>query len=215
MSDVHSIYWEEAGLKTGIPIIYLHGGPGGGIEDSDRSGTADELHIYANLDIRQYFDPSHYRSVLFDQRGSGKSIPHASLEENTTWTLVSDIEALREHLKIEKWIVFGGSWGSTLALAYSEKHPERCLGLILRGIFTLRREELEWFYQKGADFLFPDFFEPYKVHKLSSLVWCFVVEAESRNHTIGVLRFFTMSLSSASRFSPLKLIKLIEHDSGS
>lgn len=100
--------------------------------------------------------------MLFDQRGSGRSTPHASLEDNTTWHLVSDIEALREHLKIEKWIVFGGSWGSTLALAYSEKHPERCAGLILRGIFTLRREELEWFYQKGADFLFPDFFDAYK-----------------------------------------------------
>jgi len=111
---------------------------------------------------RQYFDPSHYRSILFDQRGSGKSTPHASLEDNTTWSLVSDIEVLREHLKVDKWIVFGGSWGSTLALAYAEKYPERCLGLILRGIFTLKREELEWFYQKGASFLFPDFFEPYE-----------------------------------------------------
>ncbi|PMD67321.1 proline iminopeptidase [Hyaloscypha bicolor E] len=146
VSSTHAIYYEECGLSTGTPIIYLHGGPGGGIEDSDR----------------QYFDPSHYRSILFDQRGSGKSTPHACLEDNTTWHLVSDIEALREHLKIEKWIVFGGSWGSTLALTYSQKHPERCLGLILRGIFTLRREELEWFYQKGADMLFPDYFEPYK-----------------------------------------------------
>ncbi|PSS16957.1 hypothetical protein M430DRAFT_51279 [Amorphotheca resinae ATCC 22711] len=146
VSPVHSIYYEECGLATGVPIVYLHGGPGGGIEDSDR----------------QYFDPSHYRSILFDQRGSGKSTPHASLEDNTTWDLVSDIEALRQHLKIEKWIVFGGSWGSTLSLAYSEKYPERCIGLILRGIFTLRREELEWFYQKGADMLFPDFFEAYK-----------------------------------------------------
>jgi proline iminopeptidase len=115
-----------------------------------------------NTFFRQYFDPSHYRSILFDQRGSGKSTPHASLEDNTTWHLVSDIEALRQHLKIEKWIVFGGSWGSTLSLAYSQKHPDRCLGLILRGIFTLRREELEWFYQKGADMLFPDFFDAYK-----------------------------------------------------
>ncbi|KAE8449133.1 hypothetical protein EG329_008517 [Mollisiaceae sp. DMI_Dod_QoI] len=146
VSSVHSIYYEECGASNGVPIVYLHGGPGGGIEDTDR----------------QYFDPSHYRSILFDQRGSGKSTPHASLEDNTTWHLVSDIEAVREHLKIEKWIVFGGSWGSTLALAYSEKHPERCLGLILRGIFTLRREELEWFYQKGADMLFPDFFDAYK-----------------------------------------------------
>ncbi|RDW88053.1 putative proline iminopeptidase [Coleophoma cylindrospora] len=146
VSPVHSIYYEECGKPNGVPIVYLHGGPGGGIEDSDR----------------RYFDPSHYRSVLFDQRGSGKSTPHASLEDNTTWDLVSDIEALREHLKIEKWIVFGGSWGSTLALAYSQKHPERCLGLILRGIFSLRREELDWFYQKGADMLFPDFFDAYK-----------------------------------------------------
>ncbi|RDW95367.1 putative proline iminopeptidase [Coleophoma crateriformis] len=146
VSSVHSIYYEECGKPNGVPIVYLHGGPGGGIEDSDR----------------RYFDPSHYRSILFDQRGSGKSTPHASLEDNTTWDLVSDIEALREHLKIEKWIVFGGSWGSTLALAYSQKHPDRCLGLILRGIFSLRREELEWFYQKGADMLFPDFFDAYK-----------------------------------------------------
>jgi len=146
VSDIHSIYWEECGLSTGVPVIYLHGGPGAGREDTDR----------------QYFDPSHYRSILFDQRGSGKSTPHASLEDNTTWHLVSDIEALRQHLKIEKWIVFGGSWGSTLSLAYSQKHPDRCLGLILRGIFTLRREELEWFYQKGADMLFPDFFDAYE-----------------------------------------------------
>lgn len=118
--------------------------------------------ITVKSDHRQYFDPSHYRSVLFDQRGSGKSTPHASLEENTTWHLVEDIEKLREHLGIDKWIVFGGSWGSTLSLAYSETHPDRCLGLILRGIFTLRREELLWFYQKGANFLFADFFDDYE-----------------------------------------------------
>ncbi|KAG0647763.1 Prolyl aminopeptidase [Hyphodiscus hymeniophilus] len=146
VSPIHSIYYEECGDTKGVPILYLHGGPGGGIEDDDR----------------RYFDPSHYRSILFDQRGSGKSTPHASLEDNTTWSLVSDIESLREHLKVEKWIVFGGSWGSTLSLAYAEKHPERCLGLILRGIFTLQRSELEWFYQKGADMLFPDYFDAYK-----------------------------------------------------
>jgi proline iminopeptidase len=111
---------------------------------------------------RRYFDPTHYRSILFDQRGSGKSTPHASLEANTTWDLVSDIEALRTHLNIPKWIVFGGSWGSTLSLAYSQKHPDRCAGLILRGIFTLRRAELEWFYQGGADWLFADFFDEYQ-----------------------------------------------------
>ncbi|KAH8663470.1 proline iminopeptidase [Tricladium varicosporioides] len=146
VDNVHEIYWEDCGKKDGVPIIYLHGGPGGGIEDSDR----------------QYFDPSHYRSILFDQRGSGKSTPHASLVDNTTWHLVSDIEALRVHLGVEKWIVFGGSWGSTLSLAYAERHPDRCIGLILRGIFTLRRSELEWFYQGGADWLFPDFFDAYK-----------------------------------------------------
>jgi proline iminopeptidase len=146
VSPVHRIYWEDCGLATGVPIIFLHGGPGGGIDAADRL----------------YFDPSHYRTILFDQRGSGKSTPHASLEDNTTWHLVEDIEKIREHLGIEKWIVFGGSWGSTLSLAYSQKHPERCLGLILRGIFTLRREELEFFYQKGSNFLFPDYFDEYE-----------------------------------------------------
>jgi len=146
VSNIHSLYYEECGLATGVPILYLHGGPGGGIEDFDR----------------RYFDPTHYRSILLDQRGAGKSTPSFSLEENTTWDLVSDIEKLREHLGIEKWIVFGGSWGSTLTLAYAEKYPERCLGLIMRGIFTLRKEELLWFYQKGADMLFPDLFEPFR-----------------------------------------------------
>lgn len=146
VSPVHSVYYEECGKPDGVPIVYLHGGPGGGIDDGDR----------------RYFDPSHYRSVLFDQRGSGKSTPHASLEDNTTWSLVADIEKLREHLKVDKWFVFGGSWGSTLSLAYAETHPDRCLGLILRGIFTLQRSELEWFYQGGADMLFPEYFEPYK-----------------------------------------------------
>lgn len=146
VSDLHSIYWETCGNKEGLPIVNLHGGPGGGIMDSDR----------------QYFDPKTYNAVLFDQRGSGKSTPSASLEENTTWHLVEDIERLRKHLSIDKWIVFGGSWGSTLALAYAETHPDRCLSLILRGIFTLRKKELNFFYQEGADFLFPDYFAEYK-----------------------------------------------------
>lgn len=146
VSDLHSLYWEESGVPNGLPVLFLHGGPGGGFDDSDR----------------RYFDPSVYRSILFDQRGSGKSTPHASLVENTTWDLVADIEKLRVHLSVEKWVVFGGSWGSTLALAYSQKYADRCLGLILRGVFTLRRRELEWFYQKGADMLFPDFFDLYE-----------------------------------------------------
>jgi len=145
VSDLHTLYYEEVGNASGLPAVFLHGGPGGGSE----------------ADYRRYFDPSRYRVVLFDQRGCGKSTPHAELRENTTWTLVADIERLRETLGIDKWVVFGGSWGSTLALAYAETHPERCLGLILRGIFLLRRKELLWFYQEGASWLFPDAWEEY------------------------------------------------------
>ena len=147
VSPVHEIYYEESGNPDGKPAVFLHGGPGGGTDAK----------------MRRFFNPQRYRIVLFDQRGCGKSRPSASLEDNTTWHLVSDIEALREHLKIEKWLVFGGSWGSTLALAYAQKHPGRCSALVLRGIFLLRRWELEWFYQDpdGAGALFPDLWEHY------------------------------------------------------
>ena len=147
MSPVHEIYYEESGNPKGKPVVFLHGGPGGGTD--------------ANM--RRFFNPKRYRIVLFDQRGCGRSRPTASLVDNTTWHLVSDIEAIREHLKIERWQVFGGSWGSTLALAYSQKHPERCTELVLRGIFLLRRWELEWFYQDpgGAAAMFPDLWEHY------------------------------------------------------
>ncbi len=145
VSDLHSIYYEESGNPEGKPAVFLHGGPGGGTDAKQR----------------RFWDPERYRIVLFDQRGCGKSTPHASLEDNTTWHLVSDIETLREHLGIERWQVFGGSWGSTLALAYAEKHPERVTELVLRGIFMLRRRELEWFYQAGAHRLFPDAWEQY------------------------------------------------------
>jgi proline iminopeptidase len=145
VSELHTIYYEEAGNPQGQPVVFLHGGPGGGIDPS----------------YRQYFDPQQWRIILFDQRGCGHSTPHAELRENTTWHLVSDIEQLREQLKIERWVVFGGSWGSTLSLAYSQTHPDRCQGLILRGIFLLRPQELRWFYQEGANFLFPDAWESY------------------------------------------------------
>ena len=134
VSDIHEIYYERVGNPEGIPVVFLHGGPGGGLVSS----------------YRQYFDPKAYHVVLFDQRGSGKSKPHAELRENTTWDLIKDIEALREKFNIEKWCVFGGSWGSTLSLAYAESHPDRCLALFLRGIFLTRRQELLWFYQYGV-----------------------------------------------------------------
>ena len=147
VSDLHEIYFEESGNPQGKPAVFLHGGPGGGTDPK----------------MRRFFDPAHYRIVLFDQRGCGKSRPHAELRQNTTWDLVADIEQLREHLGIERWLVFGGSWGSTLALAYAQAHPGRVTELVLRGIFMLRRWELEWFYQNsgGAAALFPDLWEQY------------------------------------------------------
>ena len=147
MSALHELYFEESGNPEGKPVVFLHGGPGGGTDPK----------------MRRFFDPRRYRIVLFDQRGCGKSTPHASLEDNTTWDLVADIEKLREHLGIERWQVFGGSWGSTLALAYAQTHPERVTELVLRGIFLLRRSELEWFYQssEGAASLFPDLWEKF------------------------------------------------------
>lgn len=145
VSELHTIHVEECGNPQGKPVVFLHGGPGGGIDP-----------IY-----RQYFNPEKWRIVLFDQRGCGKSTPFAELRENTTWDLVSDIEQIRMRLNIDRWVVFGGSWGSTLALAYAETHPERVKGLILRGIFLLRRKELLWFYQEGANWIFPDAWEHY------------------------------------------------------
>ncbi len=145
VSDVHELYFEESGNPRGKPVVFLHGGPGFGTEPNHR----------------RFFDPSAYRIVLFDQRGCGKSTPHASLADNTTWHLVDDLEKLRAHLGIERWQVFGGSWGSSLGLAYAETHPERVTELVLRGIFLVRRQEIDWFYQRGAGALFPDAWEKY------------------------------------------------------
>lgn len=145
VSSIHKIYYEQSGNPNGKPVVFLHGGPGGG---------TDPMY-------RRFFDPATYRIVIFDQRGSGQSEPFACLEENTTWDLVSDIEKLREHLSIEKWVVFGGSWGSTLSLAYAETHPDRTVALVLRGIFLCRPKEIKWFYQEGADAIFPDVWEDY------------------------------------------------------
>ncbi len=150
VGDGQEIFWEASGNPDGKPVVVLHGGPGGGVSP----------------DMRRFFDPERYRAVLFDQRGCGRSTPHASapdadLDANTTWHLVADIERLREHLGLERWQVFGGSWGSTLALAYAQTHAERVTELVLRGIFTLRKREIDWFYQSGASFLFPDAWEEY------------------------------------------------------
>jgi len=145
VDEVHSLYIEEAGNPLGLPVVFLHGGPGAGCAP---------FH-------RQFFDPEVYRIVLFDQRGCGKSTPHACLEGNTSWDLVSDIERIREHLQIERWAVFGGSWGSTLGLLYAQAHPQRVSGLILRGIFLARESDVRWFYQQGTSRLFPDYWEKF------------------------------------------------------
>ena len=141
VDERHALYVEECGTAKGIPALFLHGGPGAGCEPYHR----------------RFFDPTRYRVVLFDQRGAGRSVPHADLTDNTTWHLVADIERIRELLGIERWLVFGGSWGSTLALAYAQTHPERVEALVLRGIFLCRDDEIRWFYQQGASRLFPDY----------------------------------------------------------
>jgi proline iminopeptidase len=146
VSDIHTIYYERVGNPDGIPVVFLHGGPGGGL-----------IPMY-----RQFFDPAVYHVILFDQRGAGRSTPHADLRENTTWDLIADMEKLRTKFGIDQWYVFGGSWGSTLSLAYAVTHPDRCLGLFLRGIFLTRRKELDWFYQYGASEIFPDYWARYR-----------------------------------------------------
>lgn len=145
LDERHTMYYEQCGNPIGKPVVLLHGGPGAG----------------CSAKMRRFHDPEAYRIVLFDQRGSGRSTPHADLVDNTTWHLVSDIEKLRAHLRIARWQVFGGSWGSTLALAYAQAHPQVVTELVLRGIFMLRRWELEWFYQEGTSRLFPDAWEKY------------------------------------------------------
>lgn len=145
VSPLHTLYYEQCGNPQGKPVVFLHGGPGGGLRP-----------VY-----RQFFDPHRWRVVLLDQRGCGRSTPQGELQDNTTWDLVADLETLRRFLAIDRWMVFGGSWGSTLALAYSQTHPDRCTGLILRGIFLLRPQEIRWFYQEGAHALFPDAWESY------------------------------------------------------
>lgn len=145
VSDIHTIYYEQCGNPNGIPVLIIHGGPGGGIVP----------------EYRQYFNPKHYHVILVDQRGCGKSTPHAELRENTTWDLVADFEKIRQHLNIDKWLLFGGSWGSTLSLAYGQAHPESATGMILRGVFLGRDQELDWLYKFGASEIFPDHWDKF------------------------------------------------------
>ena len=145
VDELHAIYVEECGNPRGVPVVFLHGGPGAGCEPHHRC----------------YFNPDVYRIILFDQRGCGRSRPHAELTRNTTWDLVNDMELIRKELGVDKWVVFGGSWGSTLALAYAESHPQRVSGLILRGIFLARQQDIDWFYQQGTSRLFPDYWQDY------------------------------------------------------
>ncbi len=169
VSADHELYIEECGKADGVPIVFLHGGPGGSCEPAHR----------------RYYDPERYRIILFDQRGCGKSRPHASLENNTTQDLIDDLEKIREHLEIDKWVVFGGSWGSTLALAYAESHVDRVLGLVLRGIFLCRQQDVDWFYQGGAARLFPDawqdFIAPIPENERSDLVTAYHKRLTSDN----------------------------------
>ena len=145
ISGEHEIYYEQCGNPNGKPAVFLHGGPGGGGSES----------------VRGFFNPEAYRIIVFDQRGCGRSKPHACLTNNTTWDLVADIESLKQKLDIDKWLVFGGSWGSTLALAYAQTHPDSVSEMILRGIFMLRKKELNWFYQDGTSNIFPDAWEKF------------------------------------------------------
>tara|TARA_B100000579_G_scaffold436286_1_gene461823 strand:- start:1988 stop:2935 length:948 start_codon:yes stop_codon:yes gene_type:complete len=169
VSNIHTIFVEESGNPNGKPVIFLHGGPGGGSEP-----------IY-----RQYFNPKKWRIIIFDQRGCGKSLPHAELKENTTWDLVNDIEIIRQYLNIESWVVFGGSWGSTLSLSYAIKNPKRCKGLILRGIFMLRKMEIDWFYQEGCSYIYPDEWEKYlkeiPINEHKNLVQAYYKRLTSKN----------------------------------
>ena len=196
VSDTHSLYLEECGNPDGIPIVFLHGGPGGNCEPGHR----------------RFFDPERYRIILFDQRGAGKSRPHASLEQNTTTDLVSDLEKIREFLNIDKWVVFGGSWGSTLALVYAQTHVERVLGLILRGIFLAREVDAKWFYQSGASRIFPEawqqYLEPIPEDEQDDLISAYYQRLISDNEIVrmGAAKAWSIWEGSAATLLPDKQV---------
>jgi proline iminopeptidase len=199
VSPLHQIYVEECGNPQGKPVVFVHGGPGGGAKSDDR----------------RFFDPEQYRIVLFDQRGCGRSTPHASLEDNTTWDLVADMEKIRAHLNIERWQVFGGSWGSTLALSYAIKHPAQVSELVLRGIFMLRRKELLWFYQEGCSRLFPDvwqeFLKPIPLVERADLISAYHRRLTSEDETVRLEAARAWSIWEGSTSKLVPDSNFIEH----
>jgi proline iminopeptidase len=178
VDSIHTLYVEQSGNPEGIPVLFVHGGPGGGCGKHDRS----------------FFDPEKYHIILFDQRGSGRSTPHAELTNNTTHHLLEDMETIRRELGVDRWVLFGGSWGSTLSLLYAEQNPQVVLGLILRGIFLCRRRDLEWFYEGGAAHLFPDYWEDF-VHPIPE---------EERHDMIGA---YYRRLTSANELAKMGAAK--------
>ena len=192
VDGLHSIYYEQCGNPSGKPAVFIHGGPGGG---------SNPVH-------RRFWDPAVYRIVLFDQRGCGRSTPHAELRDNTTWHLVDDMERIREHLGIERWQVFGGSWGSTLGLVYAQQYPDRVTEMILRGIFLLRRREIEWYYQEGASRIFPEawekYLEPIPNEERGDLVGAYYrrLTSSDRTERVRAARAWSMWEGSTSRLVP-------------
>ena len=199
VGDGHRMYYEECGNPEGKPAVYIHGGPGGG----------------SNPGQRRVFNPDKYRIILFDQRGCGKSQPTASLQNNTTWDLVSDMEKLRAHLDIDRWQVCGGSWGSTLSLAYAQTHPERVTELILRGIFTLRKAELDWYYQGGAASLFPDewekFVAPISADERDDMINAYYRRLTSEDEQVQVEAARAWSIWEGSTINLLQRPRQIKH----
>ena len=199
VSDLHTLYIEECGNPDGVPVVFLHGGPGGSCEPGHR----------------RFFNPEAYRIVLFDQRGSGKSRPHASLEDNTTWDLVADLEKIREFLEIDRWVVFGGSWGSTLALAYAQSHPKQVLGLILRGIFLGREEDVSWFFNGEAARIFPEawehFIEPIPAQERGDIIAAYYQRLTSNNEIVRMGAAKAWSIWEGSSVTLLPDKNVVDH----
>jgi len=199
VSDLHTLYIEESGNPDGVPVVFLHGGPGGSCEPGHR----------------RFFDPESYRIILFDQRGSGKSRPHASLEENTTWDLVADLEKIRDFLEIEKWVVFGGSWGSTLALAYAQTHPQQVLGLILRGIFLARDEDVNWFFNGQAARILPEawqhFIDPIPQAERDDIIAAYYQRLTSSNEIVRMGAAKAWSIWEGSSVTLLPDKNVVDH----